>query len=62
MNLYRSAISAFHVEVAFQKKGKHHLIKQILTGDFNERTHLPRYTKTWDVDIVLKFMNSLESN
>lgn len=33
-----------------------------MTGVFNERTPLPRYTKTWDVDIVLKFINSLESN
>ncbi|VDI21258.1 Hypothetical predicted protein [Mytilus galloprovincialis] len=33
-----------------------------MAGVFNERAPLPRYTKTWDVDIVLKFISSMGSN
>ena len=62
INLYRSAISAFHDEIDSMKIGKHPLIRQILAGAFNKRTPIPRYTKTWNVDIVLRFLNSMESN
>lgn len=44
------------------KVGQHDLIKQIMTGIFNSRPPIPRYTETWDVDQVLKYILSLPDN
>ncbi|ESP01853.1 hypothetical protein LOTGIDRAFT_99731, partial [Lottia gigantea] len=39
--------------------GKHPLICRFLKGVFELRPSLPRYTHTWDVDIVLRYLSSL---
>lgn len=61
VNSYRSAISAFHPEINGVKVGQSNLIKQVMSGVFNSRPPMPRYTETWDVDIVLKYLISLGS-
>ena len=62
INNYRSAISAFHPEIGGMKVGQTNTIKQLMTGIFNSKPPLPRYTETWDVDQVLKHLVNLEEN
>lgn len=59
INSYRSAISSFHPEHEVIKVGQTVLIKQLMTGVFNSRPPIPRYTETWDVDLVLKYILNL---
>jgi hypothetical protein len=44
------------------KAGQHAVVKQFMTGVFNERPPHPRYTTTWDVDIVLHHMEIINDN
>lgn len=37
------------------------LIKRFMTGIFTERPSLPKYTTIWDVDIVFKYIESLQN-
>ena len=62
INAYRSAISAFHPDINGIKVGQISIIKQLMTGIFNSRPPIPRYTETWDVDQVLKHLISLPEN
>ena len=39
--------------------GEHPLIVRLLKGMFNVRPPVPRYNGTWDVNIVLKFLENL---
>jgi hypothetical protein len=62
INLHRSAISALHDQIHNIPVGQNQLIKEIMTGVFQEKPPQPRYTDTWDVDIVLNHLASLGSN
>ena len=62
VNSYRSSISAFHSEVNGQKVGQLPLIKQIMKGVFNSRPPMPRYEETWDVNVILKHLESKGEN
>ena len=62
INNYRSAISAIHPEIGGEKVGQKHTVKQVMTGIFNKRPPLPRYTNTWDVDVVLNHIQNMPSN
>jgi hypothetical protein len=62
LNGYRSAISAFHREIDGLKAGQHAIVKRFMTGVFNERPPHPRYAFTWDVDIVLYHMETINDN
>ena len=62
INSYRSAISACHFGMNGTPIGQHSVICRLMGGIFNERPIQPRYTCTWDVDTVLKFLNSKEDN
>ena len=42
--------------------GQHRLVKRLLTGIFNERTPMPRYNRTWDVDTVLTYIKAQGEN
>ena len=53
VNVYRSAISAYHAQVGGQSVGQHHTITQLLKGMFNMRPPQPKYSDTWDVEAVL---------
>jgi len=42
--------------------GQHPLVSRLLKGIYNSRPPQPRYTTTWDVDIVVKFLQTLGEN
>ena len=55
---YRSAISSFHEKIEGLPVGQHPEVCTLLTGVFNLRPPQPRYSSTWDVQIVLEFMKN----
>ena len=59
LNVYRSALSAFHPTVEGYKVGQHPVIASLLHGAFNEKPPKPRYTDTWEVSKVLEWMKGL---
>ena len=60
LNTARSALSAA-VELADSPHtaGTQPLLIRFLKGVFNTRPSLPRYTSTWDVSVVLKYLKQL---
>jgi hypothetical protein len=62
LNGYRSALSAYHPEIEGYKIGQHPIIKQIMQGAFNGNPPKPKYSDTWDVDTVLKYIIGLGDN
>jgi len=42
--------------------GRHPLVSQLLKGIYNSRPPQPRYSTTWDVDIVVQYLQSLGDN
>jgi site-specific recombinase XerD len=62
INNYRTAISAIHPEIEGSKVGQMHTIRQVMTGIFNKRPPLPRYTSTWNVDNVLHYIQGMAPN
>ena len=58
VNSYRSALSGILVPVNGRPIGEHPLIVRLLKGMFNVRPPVPRYNGTWDVNIVLKFLEN----
>lgn len=59
LNTARSALSCFLPYYEGQSFGKHETIKRLMTGFFNIKPPKPRYSHTWDVSIVLKFLVTL---
>jgi site-specific recombinase XerD len=62
INGARSAISALHVPIEGTPVGQHGLVKRLMAGVFNERTPMPRYADTWDVNVVLDYIKQLGTN
>lgn len=60
INTARSALSSV-IYVNNLPVGKHSLVKRFLRGVFNIKPSLPRYTETWDVNLVLNFLKSMDS-
>ena len=56
INSLRSAISMTHLEVDGSRVGQHPLVSRFLKGVFNSRPPAPKYSSTWDVDIVLDYI------
>jgi len=42
--------------------GQHPLVSRMFNGMYNSRPPQPRYTKTWDVDILIQYLCSLGDN
>ena len=59
LNAYRSAISSVHDTVDGVEVGKHPMISRLLKGAYHSRPPLPRYTATWDVQVVLRYFEGL---
>ena len=59
LNAYRSAISSVHDTVDGVEVGKHPIISRLLKGAYHARPLFPRYTCTWDVQVVLRYFESL---
>ena len=53
LNAYRSAISSVHDKMDDMDVGRHPLVCRVLKGAFHARPPLPRYSATWDVQVVL---------
>lgn len=62
INGYRSAISALHNGISGVPVGQHLLVKQVMSGIWNNNPSKPKYEGTWDVDIVLRYIHSLGNN
>ena len=53
LNANRSVISSVHDKVDDMDVGKHPLVTRVFKGAFHARSPLPRYTTTWNVQVVL---------
>ena len=62
LNGYRAALSTYHPEIDGHKVGQHPVVKQLFTGAFNERPPQPKYAETWDVNMVLTYIQNMEAN
>ena len=60
VNSYRSALSSILPPVDGTLLGEHPIIARLLKGMFLIRPPQPKYTVTWDVNILLKFLESWE--
>ena len=56
LNSFRSAISSVHDTVDGMEVDKHPMISRLLKGAYHIRPPLPRYTSTWDVQVVLRYI------
>ena len=59
LNAYRSAISSVHEKIDGYDVGQHPLVLRLLKGVFHKRPPQPRYTQTWNVSVVTKYIRSL---
>ena len=62
LNSYRSAISSVHEKVDGYEVGQHQLVTRVIKGTFHERPPQPRYSETWDVNIVISYIGTMEEN
>ena len=62
INTLCSAISMTHNEVDGVRVGQHLMVSRFLKGVFNNRPPAPRYSSTWDVNIVQNYIMSLPDN
>ena len=58
----RSAVSMTHNQVEGIPIGQHPMVTRLLKGVHNSRPPQPRYTQTWDVDVVIKYICSMGDN
>lgn len=61
INTIRSAISSI-ATINGQPAGQHPLVRRFLKSVFNQRPSLPRYTTTWDPNLVLEHIKTLGPN
>lgn len=62
INSYRSAIASAHDRVEGMSVGQLPVITRLMAGIANSRPPQPRYTVTWDINIVLKYLENLGDN
>jgi hypothetical protein len=62
INTYRSALSGVLPPIDGFPVGQHPLVIRLLKGVLNLRPALPRYQRTWSVDVVLIYLRSLPRN
>ena len=58
INSYRSALSSMLLPIDGYSVGEHPIIARILKGMFHVRPPEPRYSFTWDVNVLLTFLES----
>jgi len=60
LNTARSAVSSLTAIDNINKTiGEHPLVTRFMRGVFSNRPSLPRYSNSWDVSIVLKYLKTL---
>ena len=62
MNVYRSALSAYHPKINGYSVGQHPEVTRLLAGMFNQKPPIPRYVETWDVNAVLGTIKAMGDN
>ena len=62
INTIQSAVSMTHDNIEGTPMGQHPLVSRLLRGICNSRPPQPRYSATWDVDIVVRYFCSLGDN
>ena len=62
INTIRSAVSMTHDHIEGIPMGQHPLVSRLLKGVYNSRPPQPRYSVTWDVDVVIRYFQSLGEN
>ena len=62
INSLRSVISMTHDDVDGTRIGQHPLVTRFLKGVYNSRPPAPRYSTTWNVDIMLPHLSTLPDN
>ena len=62
INTIRSAVSMTHSQLEGVPIGQHPLVTRLLKGVYNLRPPMPRYSSTWDVGMVTKYLTSLGRN
>ena len=62
LNVLRSAISSTHPKLDGFSVGQHPYVTRLLKGALNKRPPKPRYSHTWNVDVMIKYMISLGKN
>ena len=62
INSIRSAVSMTRKQVDGSPIGQHPLVNRLLKGVYNQRPPQPRYSATWDVDVVTKHLVAMGSN
>ena len=60
LNTARSALSSVIVFPDNKPVGSHPLVVRFMKGVFERRPSLPKYTSTWDVNVVLTFLRTLK--
>ena len=61
LNTARSAISTVVTLAAEVSIGKHPLVTRFMRGVFQlQGPALPRYTETWNVGVVIKYLSNME--
>ena len=58
----RSALSSIVTIKGYTKLSEHPFISCYLKGIYNRHPPLPKYTRIWDVSLVLDYYNSIETN
>ena len=61
MGVIRSAISSV-ATIGDLPAGQHRFVRQFMRAVFNEKPALPRYSATWDPDLVLSYLRGLGPN
>ena len=56
INVVRSAVSMTHEKVEGVPIGQHPLVTRLMKGVYNLRPPKPRYTYTWDLDMVTQYI------
>ena len=59
LNLARSSLSSIGISIESHPAGSHPLIIRFMKGVFNLRPPKPRYSKIWDVNVVLNYLRKL---
>jgi len=62
INTIRSAVSMTHDHIEGTPIGQHPLVSRLLEEIYNSQPPQPRYSTTWNVDIVVRFIQSMGDN
>lgn len=62
LNCYRSMLSVTLLPIDGTEVGKHPAVTKLMKGIFNSNPPRAKYSGTWDVDLVLRYLVSLPEN